>query len=71
MKINTNAPAHTSTTGRTTDDHHNQSHTVVSHSDTVMTGSEANSLVDGVDNILHSHSIIGAVRFAEIRLMGH
>lgn len=38
------------------DAHHNESHTVVSHSDTSATGSELNTLTDGSDaSSLHDH----------------
>ena len=47
---------HASTTGRTANDHHNESHTVASHSDTTGTGSELNTLTDGSDaSSLHVH----------------
>ena len=50
--------AHASTTGQTADDHHPQSHTVASHSDTSATGSELNTLTDGSNaDALHDHSV--------------
>ena len=36
--------------------HHNESHTVASHSDTTATGAELNELTDGSTTTLHSHS---------------
>ena len=46
------------TTGRTTDDHHTESHTVASHSDTSGTGAELDTLTDGSDaDALHAHAI--------------
>ena len=47
---------HASTTGRTTDDHHAQAHTIVSHSDTTGTGAELNELTDGSTTTLHEHA---------------
>ena len=48
---------HASTTGQTADDHHAQSHSVASHSDTSATGAELNTLTDNsVANALHRHS---------------
>ena len=47
---------HASTTGRTTDDHHAQVHTIVSH-DTTATGAELDTLTDNsVADALHRHS---------------
>ena len=37
------------------DDHHNELHTVASHSDTTATGSQLNALVGGSETTLHSH----------------
>ncbi len=48
--------AHISTGGITADDHHNEAHTVVSHSDTTATGLELDELTDGSESTLHSHS---------------
>lgn len=49
--------AHADTTGQTANDHHNESHTVASHSDTTATGAELNTLTDNsVANTLHRHS---------------
>jgi len=43
------------------DDHHNESHNIVSHSDTDATGAELNTLTDGSNaDSLHSHSGSGA-----------
>lgn len=48
---------HASTTGQGADDHHNESHTVASHSDTAATGPELNTLTDGSNaDALHSHA---------------
>lgn len=50
--------AHSATTGRTSDDHHAQAHTVASHSDTTATGAETETLTDGSDaDALHAHPI--------------
>jgi hypothetical protein len=38
------------------DAHHNESHTVVSHSDTSATGAELNELTDGSTTTLHAHA---------------
>lgn len=47
---------HASTTGQTTDDHHAETHTIVSH-DTTATGAELTSLTDNsIANTLHRHS---------------
>jgi len=47
---------HASTTGQTTDDHHTETHTIVSH-DTTATGAELNTLTDNsIANTLHRHS---------------
>jgi hypothetical protein len=40
----------------TTDDHHNEAHTVASHSDTTATGAELDELTDGSETTLHSHA---------------
>jgi hypothetical protein len=48
---------HVDTTGQTADDHHNESHTVVSHSDTTATGTELDTLTDGSNaDLLHDHT---------------
>jgi len=47
---------HLSTTGQTANDHHNEAHTVASHSDTTATGAALNELTDGSVTTLHSHS---------------
>ena len=36
--------------------HHNESHTIVSHSDTTATGAELNTLTGGGDTALHDHA---------------
>jgi len=52
--------AHTDTTGKTSDDHHTEAHTVASHSDTTGTGAELETLTDGSDaDALHTHSADG------------
>lgn len=52
---------HSATTGQTANDHHNESHTVASHSDTSATGSELNELTNGSETTLHSHAGGGSV----------
>lgn len=48
--------AHTSLTSVGVNDHHNESHTVASHSDTTATGTELETLTDGSDaDSLHTH----------------
>jgi hypothetical protein len=47
--------AHSTTTGQTADDHHNELHTVASHSDTTATGAQLNTLVAGANTTLHYH----------------
>ena len=54
------AVTHAATTGQTANDHHNESHTVVSHSDTTATGAELNTLVGGGATALHSHAVAHA-----------
>ena len=52
---------HASTTGQTTDDHHAESHTIVSHSDTTGTGAELDTLTDNsMADTLHRHSELSA-----------
>ena len=52
---------HASTTGQTTDDHHAESHTIASHSDTSATGAELNTLTDNsMADTLHRHSELSA-----------
>ncbi len=53
---NAHTHTHLSTTGRTADDHHNQSHNIASHSDTTATGTELDTLTDGGETALHSHA---------------
>jgi hypothetical protein len=50
------ASAHGDLTGVTSDQHHAQSHTVASHSDTTATGAELNELTGGGATSLHSHA---------------
>ena len=51
---------HVSTTGQTTDDHHAETHTIVSH-DTDTTGAELTSLADNsMVDTLHRHSELSA-----------
>lgn len=40
----------------TSDQHHTESHTIVSHNDTSGTGAELNELTDGSETTLHSHA---------------
>lgn len=48
---------HASTTGKTADDHHAESHTVASHSDTTATGAQLNTLTGaGNADALHAHA---------------
>ena len=50
---------HASTTGQTVDDHHDEAHTVASHSDTTATGAELETLTDTSNaDALHSHAVI-------------
>lgn len=51
--------AHSATTGKTTDDHHSEAHTIASHSDTTATGAELGELTDGSETTLHSHASSG------------
>jgi hypothetical protein len=44
-----------STHASNTDIHHNESHTITSHSDTTASGSELNELTNGSDTALHIH----------------
>jgi hypothetical protein len=44
------------------DAHHNESHTVASHSDTDATGAELNELTDGSETTLHSHAGGGSTK---------
>jgi hypothetical protein len=56
VSVSGHTHTHASTTGKTANDHHNESHTVASHSDTTGTGSELNTLTDGSDaGSLHIH----------------
>jgi hypothetical protein len=49
--------SHDNIAGVSSDDHHAQSHTVASHSDTTATGAELETLTDGSDaDALHVHS---------------
>ncbi len=57
VSITGHTHTHASTTGQGTDDHHNEAHTVTSHSDTTATGSELNTLTDGSNaDLLHDHT---------------
>ncbi|MBU1067826.1 hypothetical protein KKE60_08570 [Patescibacteria group bacterium] len=48
---------HASTTGQTANDHHAESHTIASHSDTTGTGAELDTLTDGSNaDALHVHA---------------
>ena len=47
---------HASTTGQTANDHHNELHTIASHSDTSATGAELDELTDGSTTTLHNHA---------------
>ncbi len=47
--------AHADTAGQTVDDHHDQTHTIVSH-DTTATGAELDELTDGSTTTLHDHA---------------
>jgi len=50
---------HASTTGKTPDDHHDEAHTVASHSDTSATGPELDTLTDGSNaDALHMHAVV-------------
>jgi hypothetical protein len=49
--------AHSAATGQTANDHHNELHTIASHSDTTATGAELETLTDSSDaDSLHTHS---------------
>lgn len=46
---------------QTANDHHNEAHTIASHSDTTATGAELETLTDGSDaDSLHAHAIANA-----------
>ena len=54
--------AHSATTGKTANDHHNESHTIASHSDTSVTGAELTaaesaSHTQGTDTALGSGAV--------------
>jgi len=53
--------AHSDTTGQTPNDHHAQSHTVASHSDTTATGAKLDTLTDGSSTTLHSHDNLSTI----------
>ncbi len=55
---NAHTHTHVSTTGRTANDHHAQSHNIASHSDTTGTGAELNTLTDGSDTAIHTHTTL-------------
>ncbi len=48
--------AHTDLSGVTSDQHHAESHTIASHSDTAATGAELTELTDGSTTSLHVHA---------------
>lgn len=48
---------HSNIAGVTSDQHHAQSHTIVSHNDTTATGAELEELTDGSNTTLHVHDI--------------
>jgi hypothetical protein len=48
--------SHADTTGKTSDDHHDEAHTAASHSDQGATGAELETLTDGSETTLHSHA---------------
>lgn len=52
--------SHDSLTGRDANNHHNELHTVASHSDTTATGPELDELTDGSETVLHSHAVTTA-----------
>ncbi len=53
--------AHADLTGVGADDHHAESHTIVSHSDTTATGPELETLTDGSNaDSLHVHAVLPA-----------
>ena len=52
------------------DDHHNEAHTIVSHSDTTATGAELETLTDGSETALHSHAGAAGAAFSELMLIG-
>jgi len=47
--------SHSDLTNVTSDQHHAESHTIASHSDTTATGAELNELTGGGDTTLHDH----------------
>tara|TARA_Y100000310_G_C20701625_1_gene830512 strand:- start:7269 stop:8021 length:753 start_codon:yes stop_codon:yes gene_type:complete len=56
MIINNPVDDHDVLAGVSADDHHNESHTVASHSDTTATGAETETLTDGSTDVgLHTH----------------
>lgn len=61
VSVSGHTHTHASTTGQTANDHHNEAHTVASHSDTSGTGAELNTLTDGSNaDALHIHSAVGS-----------
>ena len=56
--------SHDSLADASTDDHHAQSHSIVSHSDTTATGAELEELTDGSNTTLHKHK-----RTIQLRLL--
>ena len=55
---------HAATTGQTVNDHHDEGHTVVSHSDTTGTGAELDTLTDGSQTALHTHAGLDVIMVA-------
>jgi len=51
---------HSNVGSQTSDDHHNEAHTIASHSDTTGTGAELNTLTDGSTTSLHAHAGSGS-----------
>lgn len=57
MKIHNPLSLHSQLGGVTANTHHNESHSVASHSDTTATGAELNTLTDGSEGeTLHKHA---------------
>ena len=57
MRIHNPISLHSQLGGVTADSHHDEAHTVVSHSDTTATGAELNTLTDGSEGeALHKHA---------------
>ncbi len=58
QRLDTGTITHADLASVTADQHHTQSHTIVSHSDTTGTGAELNELTDASETTLHSHAKI-------------